>query len=276
MRRSTLGRARGRRRGRGRSRRPRPPRRARAARPSPASSSAPSVSALHHAAGRQGGQRLVQVEDTQADPREHAGVAWPLGREEGQLAAPRVGADQRELLGPVDDVHPGVRGQEVGEPVAVGRPRAPRDRESRSSSAGAYPSPVRVERRVRLTHSGQPRAGGVESPRPQPEEVQPDAHLRRHRSSRPALHPLSRAHAARRGERIRPRLDLRLPHPLARRLSAADAAGDPDGDSSSSDIASRTPGRGSRRSPPARTRPCTPCRAGARSWGSAAGTPPGV
>ena len=45
--------------------------------------------------------------------------------------------------------------------------------------------------------------------------------------------------------------------------------------SSSSATASRTRARASRRSPRAPTRRCTPSRAAARSWGSAAATPPG-
>ena len=41
--------------------------------------------------------------------RASAALARALGVEERQLAAARVGAEQRELVGPVDDVHPEVR-----------------------------------------------------------------------------------------------------------------------------------------------------------------------
>jgi hypothetical protein len=42
--------------------------------------------------------------------------------EEGQLAATGVRSDQREGVGPVDDVHADMAGDEVGDPVAVGDP----------------------------------------------------------------------------------------------------------------------------------------------------------
>ena len=53
---------------------------------------------------------------------ERAPLARPLGVEERQLAAPRVRADQRERVGPVDDVHPDAGRDEVGDRVAVGDP----------------------------------------------------------------------------------------------------------------------------------------------------------
>ena len=55
--------------------------------------------------------------------RERAGGALALGGEERQLAAPCVGADQRESLGPIDDVHPHVTREQVGQAVAVGDPQ---------------------------------------------------------------------------------------------------------------------------------------------------------
>ena len=53
-----------------------------------------------------------------------------------------------------------------------------------------------------------------------------DAELRRHDPPRPALAAARRADAARRAERLRLRLDVRLARPLAGAVPAADARGD--------------------------------------------------
>ncbi len=45
-----------------------------------------------------------------------------FGGEQGQLAAPRVGADERERVGPVDHVHSEVPHREVGHGIAVREP----------------------------------------------------------------------------------------------------------------------------------------------------------
>ena len=77
---------------------------------------------LHDEPGRESGERLVEVVDAEADPSERSRLAVTLGGEERQLPATRVRADEREPVGSLDDVHPGVRRQEVGESVAIGDP----------------------------------------------------------------------------------------------------------------------------------------------------------
>ena len=77
---------------------------------------------LDREVGRELGERLVEVEHTQADPRERAGVALGLRGEERQLAAPRVGADERELVRAVDDVHAQPVDEEVRQLVPVADP----------------------------------------------------------------------------------------------------------------------------------------------------------
>jgi len=56
------------------------------------------------------------------DAPERSLLARPLRLEERQLAAPGVGADEREALGALDHVHAEVGGREVGDPIAVGDP----------------------------------------------------------------------------------------------------------------------------------------------------------
>jgi hypothetical protein len=63
--------------------------------------------------------RRVEVADAQHDPLERAGIAGALGVEERQLAEARIGADEREVIGLLDDVHAEVRAGEVGDLVAV-------------------------------------------------------------------------------------------------------------------------------------------------------------
>ena len=53
---------------------------------------------------------------------ERTALPRPVGGEERQLPAPRVGADERERVRPVDHVHPEMADDEVGDGVAVGEP----------------------------------------------------------------------------------------------------------------------------------------------------------
>ena len=70
-----------------------------------------------------------EVGDAQADVRERPGLARALGVEQRQLAAPRVGADEREALGPLDHVHAEVARREVGDADRGRRPRVRRGRD---------------------------------------------------------------------------------------------------------------------------------------------------
>ena len=58
---------------------------------------------------RQLGQRPLEIVHPQRDVLERAALARAFGCEERQLPAPRVGADERERVGPVDHVHPEMR-----------------------------------------------------------------------------------------------------------------------------------------------------------------------
>ena len=82
------------------------------------------VAALDREVRRQRGDRLVEVEDSQADPLERAWLARAFRREERQLAAAGIGADERELVRSVDHVHAHVAGEEVRERVAVLHPES--------------------------------------------------------------------------------------------------------------------------------------------------------
>src|SRR5439155_14753765 len=53
---------------------------------------------------------------------ERAWLARPLRREQRQLAAPRVGADERERVRAIHDVHADLSGDEVGDDVPVRDP----------------------------------------------------------------------------------------------------------------------------------------------------------
>jgi hypothetical protein len=52
-----------------------------------------------------------------------APLARPLGLEQRQLPAPCVGADERECIRPVDNVHPDAGSDEVGNRVAIRDPQ---------------------------------------------------------------------------------------------------------------------------------------------------------
>ena len=71
---------------------------------------------------RRGRARPLEVDTRSADVLERAAFARALGGEERQLAAPRVGADERERVRAVDHVHPELPVSEVGDGVAVGDP----------------------------------------------------------------------------------------------------------------------------------------------------------
>src|SRR3954469_21228343 len=65
---------------------------------------------------------MLEIRDTQSDVFERALIARPFRAEQRQLAAPRVGADEREPVLPVDDVHPGVLRQELHDRLAILNP----------------------------------------------------------------------------------------------------------------------------------------------------------
>ena len=67
-------------------------------------------------------ERLVQIRHTQRHVLERAPLPRSLLGEERQLPAPRIRADERELVGPLDDVHAHPLGQKVRDPVAIGDP----------------------------------------------------------------------------------------------------------------------------------------------------------
>jgi hypothetical protein len=82
----------------------------------------PRPRALDCNVGRKLGERLVEIEDPYADPGEGAGTPVSLGGKERHLAETRVGSDKRELVRPLDDVHPESVDEEVGQRVAVAHP----------------------------------------------------------------------------------------------------------------------------------------------------------
>ena len=67
-------------------------------------------------------QRVVEARDPQRDVLERAALARPLRLEQRQLPAPRVGADEREAVRPLDHVHAEAGGDEVGDRVAIRDP----------------------------------------------------------------------------------------------------------------------------------------------------------
>jgi hypothetical protein len=66
----------------------------------------------------------VQIADAERDMPEHSWLAGAVGGETRELPAARVGADEREGVGPLDDVHPEPTGQGLGDPVPVGGPES--------------------------------------------------------------------------------------------------------------------------------------------------------
>src|ERR687895_106238 len=66
--------------------------------------------------------RRVQVVHTKRDVLEGTALTRSFSLEQRQLPLARIGADQREGVGPLDDVHAEVRRDEVGDAVPVGEP----------------------------------------------------------------------------------------------------------------------------------------------------------
>ena len=64
----------------------------------------------------------LEARDPQRDVLERAGLARPLGFEQGQLSAARVRSDERERVGAVHDVHADPLRDEVGDAVPVRDP----------------------------------------------------------------------------------------------------------------------------------------------------------
>src|SRR2546426_7562024 len=56
--------------------------------------------------------RTIEIRHAQRNVLERTLLPWTLGVEERQLSAPRIGADQRERILPVDDVHSDMLRQE--------------------------------------------------------------------------------------------------------------------------------------------------------------------
>src|SRR5438128_1144182 len=71
---------------------------------------------------RQGRARLREVRDAQRDVLERATFTRTLGVEQRQLPAPRIRANERERVLPVDDVHAKVAGDEVHDRFSVRDP----------------------------------------------------------------------------------------------------------------------------------------------------------
>ena len=72
--------------------------------------------------GVQSLQRRLEVVDAKRYVLQRTPLPRPLGLEERQLAAPRVRADECELVGALDDVHREPLGREVRDPLAVRDP----------------------------------------------------------------------------------------------------------------------------------------------------------
>jgi hypothetical protein len=68
------------------------------------------------------GERRVEIGDAQRNMLQRTALPWTLSREERELAPPRVRAEQRELVGLVDHVHPEVRREEVRDGLALREP----------------------------------------------------------------------------------------------------------------------------------------------------------
>ena len=67
-------------------------------------------------------QRRLEIVDAKRYVLQRTPLPGPFGLEEGQLAASRVRADKRELVGALDDVHREPLGREVRDPLAVRDP----------------------------------------------------------------------------------------------------------------------------------------------------------
>ena len=101
------------RRGRGRTRRPSAPRRAAHERPRRARARS----------SRKVSRRAIERPTTRSATCLNAPCSrGPSAREQRQLPAPRVRADERERILPVDDVHPDVARQEIDDRLAVRDP----------------------------------------------------------------------------------------------------------------------------------------------------------
>ena len=68
------------------------------------------------------GQRALEIAHPEGDVLERTALPRRVGGEERQLPAPRVGADERERIGPVDHVHPEMRDRKARDGVAVREP----------------------------------------------------------------------------------------------------------------------------------------------------------
>ena len=95
------------------------------------------------------GQRLREVAHTQRDMLDRAALPWSVGREQGQLPAPGVRADERERVGPVDHVHPEMPDGEVRQGVAIREPVGDVVERERSHVAGSAIRSARCGRRSR-------------------------------------------------------------------------------------------------------------------------------
>ena len=67
-------------------------------------------------------KRALEVADAQRDVLERPTFPRSVGREECQLPAACIGADERERVRPVDHVHPEVADGEIRDGIAVGEP----------------------------------------------------------------------------------------------------------------------------------------------------------
>ena len=78
--------------------------------------------ALDLEALRQSGERLLEIVHAQRDVLERAALPRTVRGEERELPAPRVGADERERVRPVDHVHPEMRNRKARDGVAIREP----------------------------------------------------------------------------------------------------------------------------------------------------------
>src|SRR5207248_511256 len=78
--------------------------------------------AVDRESGRQLDERGLEIRDAQGDVLERAALARAFRVEERQLAAPRIRAEQRELVGLIDHVHAETCSEECRDRLAVGEP----------------------------------------------------------------------------------------------------------------------------------------------------------
>src|SRR5215208_3726593 len=71
----------------------------------------------------QAGERSLEIRHAERNVLEVTSLARAFLREQGQLAATRVRADQREVVRSVDDVHAEVLRDEVGDPIPLRDPQ---------------------------------------------------------------------------------------------------------------------------------------------------------